>query len=311
MTLNEFVDRYLGTMVDYDGFYGGQCVDLYRQYVKDVLGFPQSPGVGGAAEIWESASPECYDFIKNDPNAVPIPGDIVIWNRRAGGGFGHVAIFLHGDVNHFTSLDQNWPTLNKVTKTEHTYSNVIGWLHPKESKMPSDKMEIEKSLFEKLVNNSGKWDGVHKELSLESDPSSTPLDSALNVIRGYKSQATDMRNKLSVAEQEIRNREEQVSRLSDEIANERNMRIAEQTALIEANKAMVKLRGEHESRVKALQEQVDSEAKQKGEALKDVARLRTEVEELKKGVTKPLTLFDVLKMILPKLFTWMKGVVIK
>lgn len=133
MTLDQFIERYLGKKVDYDNFYGGQCVDLYRQYVKDVLGYPQSPGVGGAAEIWDTADPKYYDKIPNTPSGVPNKGDIIIWNRRVGGGFGHVAIFLYGDVNSFTSLDQNWPTLDLVTKTQHTYSSVIGWLRPKET----------------------------------------------------------------------------------------------------------------------------------------------------------------------------------
>lgn len=151
--MQQFVDKWLGKKADFDGHYGGQCVDLYRFYVKEVLGFPQSPGVGGAAEIWDSASPEYYDFIKNDPLAVPEPGDIIIWNRRVGGGFGHVAIFLHGDVNRFTSLDQNWPTLDKVTETEHTYSSVIGWLRPKEpmSDALQECLRQHKSLVDETV----------------------------------------------------------------------------------------------------------------------------------------------------------------
>ncbi|WP_252722587.1 hypothetical protein [Treponema phagedenis] len=37
MSLDEFVKKYLGKKVDYDGHYGAQCVDLFRQYCKDVL----------------------------------------------------------------------------------------------------------------------------------------------------------------------------------------------------------------------------------------------------------------------------------
>ena len=133
MTLNEFVKKYLGKKLDYDQFYGGQCIDLYRFYVKEVLEFPQSPGVGGAAEIWDSADSEYYDFIDNEPTTVPQIGDIVIWNRKEGGGFGHVAIYLEGNVNWFNSFDQNWPTLDKCTITTHDYTNVIGWLRPKEN----------------------------------------------------------------------------------------------------------------------------------------------------------------------------------
>ena len=44
MTLTQFIKKYLGTKVDFDGKYGAQCVDLYRQYCAEVLGVPQSPG---------------------------------------------------------------------------------------------------------------------------------------------------------------------------------------------------------------------------------------------------------------------------
>ena len=186
MTLNEFVNKYLGKKVDFDGYYGGQCVDLYRQYVKDVLGFPQSPGVGGAAEIWDSASPEYYDFIPNTPTGVPEPGDIVIWNRRMGGGFGHVAIFLNGDVNSFTSLDQNWPTLDKVTKTEHNYNSVIGWLHPKEN-MPDDgTINIPKKTFEDLVTKATKLDAIRTTIG---------TDSATEIKSDYDNYKRDLENK--------------------------------------------------------------------------------------------------------------------
>jgi hypothetical protein len=131
ISFDDFINKHLGNKLDFDGWYGGQCTDLYRFYVKEVLGFPQSPGVGGATEIWDTADPKYYDFIENTPNAIPKQGDIVIWDRRVGSGFGHVAIFLEGDVNSFVSLDQNFPTLNKVTKTKHDYKAVKGWLRPK------------------------------------------------------------------------------------------------------------------------------------------------------------------------------------
>ena len=130
MNFDEFIKKWLGKKIDFDGYYEGQCVDLYRQYVQEVLNLPQSIPVRGAADIWSTASPSYYKLIKNTPTAVPSRGDIIIWNKRVGGGFGHVAIFLRGDVNSFVSLDQNWPTLNKVTETEHNYKNITGWLHP-------------------------------------------------------------------------------------------------------------------------------------------------------------------------------------
>ena len=60
MTIDQFITKYLGKKVDWDGAYGGQCVDLFRQYLNDVLNFPQPRGVVGAADFWTN-----YD---SDPN---------------------------------------------------------------------------------------------------------------------------------------------------------------------------------------------------------------------------------------------------
>lgn len=270
ISLDEFVRKYLGKKLDWDGYYGGQCTDLYRFYVKEVLGYPQSPGVGGAAEIWDSASPEYYDFIKNTPTGVPQPGDIVIWNRRAGGGFGHVAIFLRGDINRFTSLDQNWPTLDKVTETEHNYTNVIGWLRPKKG---SD-MQIDEATFNKLVANSTKWDGVHKYLELSGDPATTPLEQATNSIGGIKSRVTDLSNQLAKAEAEVKNRTEQVDRLKQQLAESAKLESDLRIKLNASINDLQKMAGEYEGRISVLQRQVDDLAREKGELNKQIALLQ-------------------------------------
>lgn len=140
MNLDQFITKYLGKKVDFDSYAAGQCVDLYRQYVQDVLGFPQSPSVRGAADIWETYLRDYFERITNTPKGLPQKGDIVIWNKEAGGGYGHVAIFLEGTVNQFISLDQNWPTLSEVTKTKHSYQNVLGWLRVKQTQSQEENM---------------------------------------------------------------------------------------------------------------------------------------------------------------------------
>lgn len=37
MNLEEFKNKYLGKSIDYDGVSGVQCVDLIKQYMKDVF----------------------------------------------------------------------------------------------------------------------------------------------------------------------------------------------------------------------------------------------------------------------------------
>ncbi len=131
MTLDEFVQKYIGTTVDFDGHYGGQCVDLYRLYVQQVLGFPQSPLVVGAKDIWDTAPEEYYEKIKCMAINRPQLGDIVVWNEHTGKGYGHVAVCLYAHVSVFCSLDQNWPEGKQCARVFHDYQHVIGWLRPK------------------------------------------------------------------------------------------------------------------------------------------------------------------------------------
>lgn len=135
MELQEFIKKWIGKKCDFDGAYGGQCVDLFRMYLQEVLKVPQPNGVTGAADFWDKfeSDPALYskfDKIKNTPSGVPQAGDVIIWSKKAGKGYGHIAIFIEGDAKSFKSFDQNWPTLSKCTQTNHTYTNVLGWLRP-------------------------------------------------------------------------------------------------------------------------------------------------------------------------------------
>ena len=51
MTYDQFINKYNGKQIDYDGAYGVQCVDLIKQYIKDVIGIePQA--IGNAEAYW-------------------------------------------------------------------------------------------------------------------------------------------------------------------------------------------------------------------------------------------------------------------
>lgn len=157
MTLDEFVKKYDGQPIDFDGNYGPQCVDLYRQYVKEVLGYPQSPPVVGAKDIWDAYLPEYFKRIENTPTGVPEEGDVVIFGTTLGK-YGHVSIFLEGTTTKFTSFDQNYPTGTPCHKQGHTYSAVIGWLTPLQK--PMDIPNYLKTLLQEAnidINNEGQF----------------------------------------------------------------------------------------------------------------------------------------------------------
>lgn len=138
MTLQSFKDTYLGKQVEFHSYGSGsyaQCVDLVNLYINTVLDnntkdYTEIIGTN-AKDFNTRYDPEDFDFIANTPLGVPQEGDIIVWNGKVGGGAGHVAIFLEGDVNSFKSLDQNWSQKERVTLETHNYTNVSGWLRAK------------------------------------------------------------------------------------------------------------------------------------------------------------------------------------
>jgi len=130
MTLEEFITKYNGKGIDFDNYYGFQCMDLYRQYVKEVLNLPQSPAVPGAKDVWTTYLKDNYDRFDNSPTAVPIKGDIIIWGVGAGT-YGHIAICTDANINDLKSFDQNWPVGSVCHIQPHNYTNILGWLRAK------------------------------------------------------------------------------------------------------------------------------------------------------------------------------------
>lgn len=129
MTLNEFINKYNGKKLDFDGAYGAQCKDLFSAYNKEVIGNPNYI-VGDAYKLFDAAPASVYDKIKNTPTGVPQPGDIIIWDQGIGK-YGHVAVFVEGDARTFRSFDQNFPLNSACHIQNHDYKAVIGWLRKK------------------------------------------------------------------------------------------------------------------------------------------------------------------------------------
>lgn len=99
MDLIQFVNKYHGQKVDFDGSFGAQCVDLFRQYCKDVLRAGHTGAVEGAKDLFEKYSDlpaECkyFDRIKG---ASPEIGDVCVWGATDKNKYGHVAICLAYD----------------------------------------------------------------------------------------------------------------------------------------------------------------------------------------------------------------------
>jgi len=130
LTPDQFFGKYDQKGIDFDGYYGFQCMDLYRQFVKEVLDLPQSPSVVGAVSVWTTYLSEYFTRIDNTTKAIPVKGDIMIWSTGVGQ-YGHIAICKDAQQLEFTSFDQNWPVGSLCHFQKHNYKNVLGWLRVK------------------------------------------------------------------------------------------------------------------------------------------------------------------------------------
>ena len=136
MTLDEFVKKYNGKKVDFDGRYGCQCVDLFRQYCEDVLKIPHTGGVIGASELYtkyEAMPLEKKYFEKIEfKGTPPIAGDVVIFKPTKKNGFGHVAIVLAADNLSMTVLEQDGYAQTGTKFAYWKYNHVLGFLRKRE-----------------------------------------------------------------------------------------------------------------------------------------------------------------------------------
>jgi len=196
MTIQEFAKKYLGKGIDFDGSNGNQCVDLFRQYNKEVLEIKQPKGVIGAVDFYTKfeSDPilgENFMKIPNTPTGVPQESDVMIWDQWTGNPYGHVAIFITGDANKFISLDQNWNNVKKVQEIEHSYTKpkVLGWLRPKKLVVANPCEELQKEYDElrakwnKRDKEFDKINAENKELKKELDKLTTEFEQAVADLR--------------------------------------------------------------------------------------------------------------------------------
>ena len=94
MNLDDFVNKYKGKKVDFDGVYGAQCVDLFRQYVKECLGIAEHTGscstTGGAKDLFldYNKMPIEKKYFSRITNKNYIVGDVAIWDSTQSNKYG-------------------------------------------------------------------------------------------------------------------------------------------------------------------------------------------------------------------------------
>ena len=116
----------------------GQCVQFVRWLLMFYYKLPQWGAIRGAADFWDNYDNDpnlnrYWEKLPNTPTFVPQEGDIVIWDKSKGGGYGHVGVVFENDhsVNYFYSAESNWKPF-KVTVVQHNYNGVLGFFRVKQ-----------------------------------------------------------------------------------------------------------------------------------------------------------------------------------
>lgn len=142
MNLIDFVKKYNGVKVDFDGAYGAQCVDLFRQYCTDVLLIPQHTGsVEGAKDLflrYDTLPIEQKYFValsKAELEYFPLlAGDVLIFGETKVNKYGHVAILLQQYSDNLLVFEQNGLKQDGAKLAFRSFDNLIGVLRHKKTK---------------------------------------------------------------------------------------------------------------------------------------------------------------------------------
>jgi len=182
MNLSQFISKYSGKYLEVAGSANAinMCVDLANGYLKEVLNLPIVEWTN-AVDFPSKVNPKDFEYILNTPEGVPEAGDIIIW----GGKIGHIAIFVNGDVNWFTSFDQNWPTGSVCHLVDHSYSNVIGWLRPE-----GGNMSLQKEYDDCRTDRDAHWNNLQVMIKANKELESTVSSQATNIANIQKENKT-------------------------------------------------------------------------------------------------------------------------
>lgn len=137
MTLTDFIKKYNGKKVDFDGAFGAQCVDLFRQYNKEVWGNPHTGAVEGAKDLilnYNNLPLEQKHLEKIPRYFFPKAGDVAVWGASSSNKYGHVAIVVYTEDNNLIVFEQDGFKQDGAKLNIRTDDNLLGFLRKKNNK---------------------------------------------------------------------------------------------------------------------------------------------------------------------------------
>uniref|UniRef100_A0A7C5URM9 CHAP domain-containing protein n=1 Tax=candidate division CPR3 bacterium TaxID=2268181 RepID=A0A7C5URM9_UNCC3 len=196
----------------------GQCVGLVCVWV-DELSLDHI--WGNAKDLWKNYNPNQFDFVLNTADAYPIAGDVVVWNEKMGGGYGHTAIAT--GVHHtegkatdwFEAFSQNDPTGSPCILKKYSYNNVIGFIRPKKelAKLDDYYLGIDLNNKESIKVCVSTWKRVIDGEFVEK----SKYQELENAIANLNQQISDLNAKNTIINDENKDLRDQLKDCQDKI----------------------------------------------------------------------------------------------
>lgn len=141
MNPTDFINKWLGKGIDYDGAFGFQCFDVANQWIWEATGKRPKIQLLNAGDIFNSPDkiiPDGveYECIENSYDAYPEAGDIIVWKKNGWNGwFGHVALVKESNrqQDNVTVLQQDGlnPTHPSSIAVWSNWQDILGWIRLK------------------------------------------------------------------------------------------------------------------------------------------------------------------------------------
>lgn len=167
-----WANAQVGKSLDYDKWYGAQCVD-YIKYYYNYLGV--TPVNGNGCDYATNSLPTGWQRIKYYSGFSAKPGDIAVWTY-ASSAYGHVAIVTNADKNIMYVNEQNGSQgFVRQHSYRYTYGTFYGVIRPNFSGSGSSQPSISYSSIENgdyylKCNSSGQYLAVSEQKDANGQP---------------------------------------------------------------------------------------------------------------------------------------------
>ena len=133
MNYNEFKTKYLWKRVKENWINTYECVGLAKQYIKEVWWLTPNSFWWSAINWWTNNTTfpsSQYIKIPNTKTTIPLPGDIIIFDKTSSNIHWHIALTNNATIKELTVLEQNWWLWSGTWIKEdairlHTYNYIL------------------------------------------------------------------------------------------------------------------------------------------------------------------------------------------